>query len=209
MKYLYIVILLIVLSVNSYSQNIFGADLFGAITYNTGFTANDSKDFVDEYSWLGAGIEIRNFLSKDHSVGASFSWNYFDDRTRDILEIKRGAISGTQLRYLGSLGLLLNTHYYMGTRSKQGQVIPFLGINVGTYYINQMLDIGVVSLDKSNWHFGLAPEFGFVIPAEGIYLITSFRYNYAFEAGESVAGEATYHSYWGINFGIAYERSRW
>ncbi len=93
-------------------------------------------------------------------------------------------MSGTQIRYINSIPLMLNAHYYIG--GKRDQLRPYLGVNVGTYYITQRLDMGVYTLQNDNWHFGIAPEFGFLAEvSRGTYLTASGRYNYAFDSGDS------------------------
>ena len=87
----------------------------------------------------------------------------------------------------------------------------FVGLNVGTYYILQRLDMGVYRIDNDNWHFGLAPEAGLIIPVgednTSIYL--GGRYNYAFDSGTALGGsEDNYYSFWEINIGFAFS-SRW
>jgi len=171
-------------------------------TWNIGLATGRMSDFLSEPSFGGFGIEGRRFLSDDFSVGASFSWNYWSEMTGDIIPLKHGALSGTQIRYVNSIPLLLNAHYFIGGRRDQFR--PFLGVNVGTYYITQRLDMGVYTLQNDNWHFGLAPEAGFLIEmSRGTYLMATGRYNYAFDAGDTMAGASKNDlSYWGINIGF-------
>ena len=67
--------------------------------------------------------------------------------------------------------------------------------------------MGVYRIDNDNWHFGIAPEAGLIIPfgdpTAGLYL--SGRYNYAFDSGTALGGEENnFYSYWEINVGFAF-----
>ena len=59
-------------------------------------------------------------------------------------------------------------------------------IAVGRGTADERLEIGIVAIEESSWHFGLAPEVGVMIPV-GYYtnFIAGARYNYAFKSGDS------------------------
>ena len=189
--------------------NVFSQEMMSGLSYNMGLTTSNTSDFVSDYSWRGFGFEIRSFRGDNFSVGGSFSWNVFDEKTGDVIYFDRGAASGTQIRILNSFPLMLNAHYYLGQFSDR--VRPYIGLNVGTYYIRQRLEIGVIAFDNSNWHFGLAPEIGVMFPTySGSMFFMNVRFNQAFKAGSGVAGtEAKDIQYWGFNIGIAWSYSAW
>ena len=70
--------------------------------------------------------------------------------------------------------------------------------------------MGVYRIDNDNWHFGLAPEAGLIIPLDGdASLDLGARYNYAFDSGTALGGaENNFYSFWEINIGFAFS-SRW
>ena len=87
----------------------------------------------------------------------------------------------------------------------------FIGLNAGMYYILQRLDVGVYRLDNDNWHFGMAPEAGIIIPFDGdnTAFYVGARYNYAFDSGTTLGGnENNFYSFYEINLGFAFS-SRW
>jgi len=192
-------------------MNVFGQEMMSGLSYNMGMTTGDTRDFVQDYSWRGFGFEVRSFRGDNFSVGGSFSWNIFDEKTSEIIEIQNGngALSGTQIRYINSFPLMLNAHYYFGNPSSRAQ--PYIGLNAGTYYITQRLEIGVYAFEENNWHFGLAPEIGLMFPTySGSIFFINARYNYAFKAGQSVGGrEGSDWQYWGFNVGVAFSYNAW
>jgi len=181
-------------------------DWWWGITYNMSATSSlpGSSDsdvsFVDDFSFRGIGLEARYVPNRggNLSYGFSGSWNVLNEKTDEVVDLPGAAISGTQLRYFNAVPLLVNAHYYFGSR---GGIRPYAGINAGTYWIERRVDIGISSVKDDNWHFGWAPELGVIVPLgrPEVALIANTRYNWAFSAGGS--GD---QKYWGFNIGLVY-----
>lgn len=172
------------------------------ISYNMAAPVGETKDFTDSYSWRGFGLGGRWFVNKNLSWGLGFGWNIFDQKITGTTQIENGAANGTQIRYLNSWPFMLNAHYYFGSKYA---FRPYVGLNAGTYYIYERLDFGIYSIDKDNWHFGMAPEIGFTYPVSESMLLFSVKYDYAFASGTSIGGSAKAFSYVGINIGLAFQ----
>ncbi len=199
MKTLQMLILMLVVSATAMAQR----GLYTGITWNMGFPTANTGEYIDKTSFRGFGITIAKYVQPDLSIGGSVSWNVFDQLLRGRTEVlESGAVTGTQVRYINALPILVNARYFWGER--RGEVHPFIGFNAGMYYIRQRLDIGVWTLENNNWHVGLAPEFGLYIPVgRETYLTATARWNYAFDAGSRLGGDPdNSYSYWGIDLGI-------
>jgi hypothetical protein len=199
---------IIILFIAVLSTSVFSQEFISDFTWNFGFTADRLNEYIPNNSYKGFGIEGRRFFDKNISGGLSLGWNIFDQRIAEPITIDQegfgGTISGTQIRYVNAFPLLANLHYYVG---KRRDFRFFLGGGVGVYYILQRLDLGVWRLESNNWHFGLAPEAGILIPlGDGqSHIILTGRYNYAFSSGKSISGsEDNSYSYWSLNFGFAF-----
>ena len=181
-------------------------DWWWGITYNMSATASlpgtsDSDgDFVDDFSFRGIGIEARYAPDRGGNLSYGFSgrWNVLNEKTDEVVNLPGADLSGTQLRYFNSIPLLVNAHYYFGSR---GGIRPYAGLNVGTYWIERRADVSIISVKDDNWHFGWAPELGLIVPLgrPEVALIANARYNWAFSAGGS--GD---QKYWGFNIGFMY-----
>jgi hypothetical protein len=180
-------------------------DNITTVTYQASFSQGDFSDYIDETSWIGWGLEGRRFTSPTSplTVGFSFAWHVFDQKWTGTTELDDGAVTGTQRRWVNSLPFLLTADYYL---SRKNAIKPFIGLGAGAYYIVQRFDIGVWTSEKSNWHFGIAPEAGFQLPIGDFEGIVAVRYHYAFEAGESVSGDAAEYQYLTGMVGLAYTR---
>ncbi len=189
------VILLLVTSAAASAQQI--GDYFFGFGYNVSVPISDMKDFTDGTSFRGVNMEFRKIVRPNVTVGFMAGWHVFDERTDEVVSLDVADIQGTQLRYINSFPLMVNAHYYFGDR---GGVRPFIGANVGTYYIERRVEIGLFLVDDDAWHFGLAPEAGIVVPigwrARGFL---NARYNWAIEASDFTG------NYWSFSIGAAWQ----
>jgi outer membrane protein W len=168
-----------------------------AITYQGGLPAGDTKEFTDEFSWRGLGLEGRTMVRPNVSVGGFVGWNTFTGEEDGTVSLGGADVSGFQSRFVNAVPLLVTAHFYSNSSRRDG-MMPYLGAGIGTYWIENRLELGQTALTTDNWHFGLAPEIGFLFPMEGQLIgKLSAKYNYAFEAGGIT------HSYWTFGIGIA------
>jgi outer membrane protein W len=174
------------------------------LTWNMGLPSGRMADIMGKTSYSGFGLSFERFLNEEFTVGGGFSWNYWSELTDQIIQIPHGAVSGTQIRYINSFPMFLNAHYYLNKRGEDFR--PFVGLNVGAYYIEQRLEIGVYAFNDHTWHFGLAPEAGFLYrTSDETFLTAAARYNSALSSGTTVLGTGTNElAYWGINVGMVW-----
>ena len=178
---------------------------YRVVTYQVSFPVGDTKDFTGSTSFLGFGLDFRYTVQKSTTVGLALGWNIFSERTTKTAELgsqNPGAITGTQDRYLNSFPIMANVHYYFG---KKRGIRPYVGLNAGGFYMLQRFDIGVVSLQKDRWEWGIAPEAGVIIPIErNLAIMISGKYNYAF-TGKSPLDTDIKHSYVGLVIGFVWQ----
>jgi len=199
MKHIIVAILVLLAAGSAFGQN-----KITALHYNISIPGSQTSDYINEVSWLGIGFDGRWFVSPDRPItlGISLGWQVFDEQTDETLVTDRAALTGHQGRYINSFPMMVTAHYYFGDKEKAWF---FAGAGVGTYYVIQRFDVGVFAAEMDTWHFGLYPEIGMQIPLQqDSNLFVSGRYNYAFEAGESVTGAGKEWDYWQINVGFAY-----
>jgi hypothetical protein len=165
------------------------------ITYQGALSAGDTKDIADQFSWRNVGIEGRTMVGPKMSVGVFAGWNVFNEETSGTISLAGVDVTGFQSRFVNAIPLLATVHLYSDRRNGPR---PYLGGGVGTYWIENRLELGQTALEVDNWHFGLAPEFGIIFPTGGrLEGYLSAKYNYAFESGGIT------HSYWTFGIGLA------
>jgi len=206
MKIKYIIAVIAIVSCTSFAQ-----ELITSFTWNIGVPVSKMGQFTKDVTYRGFTFAGKRFLDKENAVAFMFGWNIFDEKSYDPINLQygngSGTVSGTQVRSVNSFPIMVGVDHFFG---KKSDMRTFIGLNAGTYYILQRLDIGVYRFDNDNWHFGIAPEGGVIIPMDGgTSLDLGARYNYAFDSGTALGGGTNnFYSYWEINIGFAFS-SKW
>jgi len=170
-------------------------DWWWGFSYQTALTAGETKDFIDQFSWRNIGLEGRTMVNANASVGFYFGWNVFNDELDGTVSLGGVDVSGYQSRYINAVPMMATAHVYLG--QPRGPR-PFIGAGVGTYWIENQLELGATAITVDNWHFGVAPEAGFIFPTQGMMEgFASAKYNMAFEA------DGIEHRYWTFSLGLA------
>jgi len=171
------------------------------MSYQMGLPYGDTKAFTDNDSWIGLGLSS-NWMKGDHaSVGIYLGWNEFYERTTETLEIQNGTIFGNQYRDYNIFPMLLTGKIYIGNVDKRRRL--FLGVGAGAYYVHQTFDIGLSTLYEDNWHFGVAPEAGFLINGfRGTGVELAARYHYPMSGGTYLQGKAQSPQYLTVGLGF-------
>lgn len=169
-------------------------DWFWGATWGMSIASGEAYDYISEESFRNFGIEGRKFVAPNTSVGLSLNWSVFNEKTTEATEIPSGAVWGTQFRYINAFPLLVTGHKYFGDpESRQ----LYVGVGVGAYAIERRTEVGLFAVDWDTWHFGLAPEVGFLFPmgwrAKGFL---NARYHYTSEA------EGFEYQWWDFRIGI-------
>ena len=91
-------------------------------------------------------------------------------------------------------------HYYFQELDDRQPYNIYAGLGIGTYWIEEKLDMGIFTITDSNWHFGLAPEVGLMYQVKyDTYFYFNCKYNYAFSTSGSID-----YSFLGLNVGFIY-----
>jgi outer membrane protein len=183
MKYFIIVLLF---STPIYSQQILG------LSYNISIPQGDMREFIDNTSYAGFGIEGRQFINEQISMGLSFGWSKFRQESQQV--------SGTTIileeNLLDSFPLVFNASYYMFDEATGFR--PYAGFNAGVYFINARRISTQRSFQDKSLYFGVAPEIGFF--SEMFYdinMLIFMRYNYTVK----FSGPGTY-PYFTLHFAL-------
>lgn len=172
-------------------------DWYAAFSYSVSVPTAATSDFVPDASWRGLALEGRYRVAPRVTAGFSMAWNAFDTRTRGLFSLENLEVFGTQFRYVNTFPVFVNGHYYLGS---YGNPRLFVGGNVGAVYGERRLDVGVYSITRNQWHFGVAPEVGVVVPLDyRLFGVLAARWTYAFEASDEPE-----LAWWSFNFGLAW-----
>ena len=123
-------------------------------------------------------------------MGGTVGWHIFHEETDEEIEFNTtfvdtevaGAISGKQFRDINAFPILVNAHYYVGD---EGGTRAYAGLNLGTSIISKRIEIGILAVDKTKWHFTVAPEIGALIETPGPYILVGAKYYYSAKTNET------------------------
>lgn len=160
---------------------------FWSFNYPMSFSLGEQADYISESSFRGIGLDGRFFIDTNISVGGSWSWEVFDEIKRGLPPTQlnladegdniQGTVSGVQYRFLNTIPIMVNGHYYLGSN---GAMRTYFGLAVGTSYVEQRTDVGFISILNKKWGFAIQPEVGVVIPfglsGTGLNVAGRFRY---------------------------------
>lgn len=181
-----ILVLTLFVSTASFAQR-----SFWSFNYEMSFGLGEQADYIGDASFRGWGIDGRGFITQEISVGGSFSWEVFDQIYRDlpphdvtVTDNISGAVSGVQYRYINTLPILVNAHYYLG---QDGAVRPYFGLGIGTAYTEQKTEIGLIAITTKGWGFAVQPEVGVMIPfgLTGVGANVAGKFRYTTKAGDT------------------------
>ena len=179
-KYIFIITIIPCFAITTQAQE---WDWATTVNYSFGLPTGDLKDFTDNTSFRGISFEAKNFQSEQVSVGFSLGWQVFKDRLEGTFSGVGRDITGTQVRYVNTLPIMITGHYQFGD---PGNVRPYAGVGLGTIHSLQRVDVGLFTVSNNNWHFGFYPEVGVYIPvAFDMGINVAAKYNYAVATSDS------------------------
>lgn len=167
------------------------------VTYDMSLPFGDTKSFVEKTSFRGFGVDGRQFVADDITLGGSWSWNVFYSSEQDVTtETGNITVTGNHYNYGNYMPLMFTAHKYFGV---DGGIRPFVGTGVGTIWKEEKKDIGSFNAFTDNaWQFGFTPEVGVFIPvSNGAIIFLNAKYTYGIQTGQ-----LTPTSY--LNFGIGF-----
>jgi hypothetical protein len=165
----------VTISISSFAQ---GGGIWN-FNWDIGFPIGETSDFIAKPSLRGFAIEGRGYLNDRFLVGGRFAWNTFYENegwvTEDITETV--TINGYSRNYMNVIPIMVTGHFEFG----YGAVLPYIGIGLGTYYIESRDYLGIYYAQDKAWHFGVYPEIGAVIPfgSGNTAFNINAKYNYA------------------------------
>lgn len=184
------------ISFSSFSQ---GGGIWN-FNWDIGFSVGSTADFISQPSLRGFAVEGRGYVSSRLLVGGRVSWNTFYENfgwvTEDVGE-DNATINGFKRRYMNAVPLMVTGHYEIGN----GLVLPYIGLGLGTYYIETRDFMGIYYVQEKAWHFGVYPEVGIVIPFGNSNTGANInaKYNYAAKTKDTDA-----QSWISLGIGLSY-----
>jgi opacity protein-like surface antigen len=169
-----------------------------SIQYTVGFPTGDLKDFIGKTSWRGVNFDYRRSFTDNWSAGLSIGYQlFYEEKENATIERGTQTLFGNQFRYVNSCPMTANLAYSF----KPGEMVnPYVGLGVGTFFRETVMDIGLYRWSDESWHFAVRPEIGILYePEPGVGLMVNVKYMNGFETKDM--GSASFIS---LNVGVAW-----
>lgn len=167
------------------------------ISYPIGFPMGDLGDYIDKTSWRGLSMEFYKAVKPGVQVGLELSMNLFYAK-EDVKTYTEGtqSITGIQYRHTDAFPILAAAKW-----TKPGKTAsPYLGLGIGTLYVNRWTDFGLYRISNDTWQFLLRPEAGvFLGINSSMSVMLGAKYNAGFKTND-LDGQ----SYLSINVGLVF-----
>lgn len=172
-----------------------------SVSYAAGLPRGDTRDFLDESSFRGAGADAGMYLGRAGlHIGLSWQWNLFHGSTRTYVSLPGFDASGDQSRRLHISPLLAEIGYDWTVQTGPLALQPFLRMGVGAYYVSKEIDFGVTRFEKNWWRGGFSPCAGVHIPLYRRFRgAASLRYHHVLDSDDD-----TGHAYFSVKVGLTY-----
>ena len=177
-----------------------GAQLKVAVSYPIGFPMSDLGDYIEATSFRGIELELYKMVKPTMAVGLESAWQLFYEREDEKVYTEGTAsVSGVQYRYTNEVPIIAFGRYI---KSTDGQIAPFVGVGLGTVFINRYADFGLYRITNDAWQFCLRPELGVIFKMKGSGapgIMVAAKYYSGFGTDDLDA-----QSYLSINLGLTF-----
>ena len=195
MKRIYILLLVLFAGHGLYAQ--YGASF--VLSYPMSMPLGDLSDYNSKTSFRGFSMELNKRAKPNLEVGLEIGWNVFYEKAADkVYEKETVSISGTQHRYTNSVPMIAGVKYYKETSNSK--VEPFVGVGLGTLYVDRSTDFGLYRIATTTWQFCIRPEIGIHFKGnQGVGGFAAVKYYGAFGTSD-LDGQ----SYVSLNLGLVF-----
>jgi outer membrane protein W len=169
------------------------------ISYPIGFPMSNLKDYISKTSFRGINMEFNKRVKPYLDVGLEVGWNVFYEKVTGPYKNGTTTISGVQYRYVNAVPIIAGVKYY---KEGKGMAEPYIGLGIGTLYVDQSTDAGLYRFSVDAWQFCARPEIGVILRAKNdpsIGVLLGLKYYAAFNT-KDLDGQ----SYLTFNVGIVF-----
>jgi len=160
MKKLFIALIVALgISVTTFSQSIW------QLSYEPSTPLGEMTDFIGQTSLRGLSGSASWFLTNKISAGLTIQWTgFYEKEERETWTFDGYAITANAWKEFYMWSIYANGKYQFKDVEEEGNFVPYVGLNIGTMYIDQNAQVGTYEVKERNWRFALAPEAGFRLP---------------------------------------------
>jgi hypothetical protein len=177
-------------------QTVFSQGGNFVITYPIAFPLGDLKGYNTKTSFRGITMEFNKHQKPNMDIGIESGWQVFYDRAETkVYTDGTASISGIQYRYTNAVPIIAHARAYF---DKGKATLPYVGLGLGTLYVNRSTDFGLYRIITEAWQFCIRPEIGIAFKSHSGAMGTISAKYYAAFGTSNLSGQ----SYIALNIGF-------
>lgn len=158
-KILAILAIVFTLTSATYAQTIF------SLSYEPSTPLGDMTNFIGATSLRGLSGSANWFITNKINAGLTIQWTgFYEKEERETWYFDGAAITANAWKEFYIWSMYANARYQFKDVEDEGNFVPYIGLNVGTMYVDQNAQVGTYELKEKKWSFAFAPEAGFRLP---------------------------------------------
>ena len=155
-----IILALIVLATagTAFSQTII------SLSYEPATPMGDMRNYISTTSLRGLSGSADWYVTNRISVGGNVQWTgFYEKNERHTWYFDGGSVTANAWKEFYLISILANAKYYFND-DDGNMFAPYVGLGIGTMYIDQNAQVGKYEFKETSWKFAIAPEVGTRIP---------------------------------------------
>jgi Outer membrane protein beta-barrel domain len=152
------------------------------MSWSSTIATGETSDFVSGFQARGVNLEYRQRVNTNWSWGINAGYNVFSETGNSTIYGDHFQATGQWGKYINTIPIYAAAYYDFGAYTRRSGRF-YAAMNAGTAWLEQRTALGLYTLEEDNWHFGMAPEFGYHLPWDSFIGHVSVRYNYMFKSG--------------------------
>jgi hypothetical protein len=168
------------------------------LSYDMAVPVGPTRQDISAFSPKGMTLEFRYHLTPYVAVGGLVGWNKFEDKKQDTYVNDNVTFTGTQIRTLRAVHISGSVRYNFLPIDKRA--VPFIGLDLGAYFLERKVDLGWWKNSDGDWHFGVAPGLGAIINISKVFLLLGTKFHYVAQTSQ---GDDEMYVTFNIGIGLA------
>jgi len=136
-----------------------------ALSYEPATPTGDMTNYISKTSGRGLSGSANWFVTNKISVGFTLQWTgFYEKNERYTWYFDGGAVTANAWKEFYLWSMYANAKYQFADVEEEGKFVPYVGLNIGTMYVDQNAQVGTYEFQEKKWCFAFAPEVGTRIP---------------------------------------------
>lgn len=136
-----------------------------SLSYEPATPVGEMRDYISETTLRGLNFSAGWYVNNKISVGGSVQWTgFYEKNERYTWNFDGGAVTANAWKEFYIWSVYATGKYHFKDVEEEGKFVPYVGLSIGTMYIDQNAQVGTYEFKETSWRFAFAPEVGARIP---------------------------------------------